>query len=60
MTPSQTVTLGADSDVSVSFVSVSAGWTGSLYLSGYERDGQLFDMASSDNRDAGMYLFDNH
>lgn len=60
MTPSTTVTLGADSDVSVSFVSQSAGWTGSLYLSGYERGGVVYDIASTDAQNAGAYLFDNH
>lgn len=60
MTPSTTVTLDADSNVSVSFVSQSAGWTGSLYLSGYEREGTVFDITSTDDNDAGMYLFDNH
>ena len=60
LTPSTTVTLGYDSNVSVSFVSQSAGWTGSLYLSGVERNGVVLDVESTDSKDAGQYIFDNH
>lgn len=44
----------------VSFVSQSAGWTGSLYFVGAEMDGVLHRADNSDAMDSGQYIFDNH
>ncbi len=44
----------------VSFVSQSAGWTGSLYFSGAEVDGVMFAADDSDQYGMGRFLFDNH
>jgi len=46
--------------VDVSFVSQSAGWTGSLYFYGAEVDGVLHRADNSDAMDSGQYIFDNH
>ncbi|MFU8830486.1 MAG: hypothetical protein ACNA8P_13775 [Phycisphaerales bacterium] len=44
----------------VSFVSQSAGWTGSLYFTGAEINGVMHHATASDSHDMGLYLFDNH
>jgi len=54
------ITLDTTSEVSVTFVSSSAGATGSLYFLGSEVHGVTFRSASTDANDLGMFLFSNH
>src|SRR6056297_1439873 len=54
------VTLQEDSRVSVSFVSQSAGATGSLYFTGAELGGVMDYAVSSDTNNLGEFLFSNH
>ncbi|MCR9218310.1 MAG: hypothetical protein ACFHWZ_10405 [Phycisphaerales bacterium] len=44
----------------VSFVSQSAGWTGSLYFTGAEVGGIMHPADDSDQYGIGQFLFDNH
>jgi hypothetical protein len=44
----------------VAFVSQSAGWTGSLYFLGHERDGIMHHAENSDQFELGRFMFDNH
>jgi hypothetical protein len=63
---SASITTGASYQVQqtgafdVSFVSQSAGWTGSLYFVGAEVDVVLHRADNSDAMDSGQYIFDNH
>lgn len=53
--------LESDSQVSVSFVSQSAGAKGSLYFLGHEdSDGHITYAASSDANNLGQFIFQNH
>lgn len=49
----------AAGDVSVSFLSQSAGAAGSLYFLGYESAGTITYAASSDSKNLGQFLFSN-
>jgi len=56
----QMLTLDQDSDVSVSFITSSAGAKGSLYFLGTESGGAITSAASSDSNALGEFLFSNH
>ncbi len=46
--------------IDVSFISQSAGWTGSLYFAGSEVGGVMHRASDSDAWEMGQYIFDNH
>ncbi|MFI4853879.1 MAG: hypothetical protein ACIAQF_02735 [Phycisphaerales bacterium JB065] len=48
------------SSIDISFVSQTAGWTGSLYFSGYELGGIMHRADDSDGYGLGSFVFDNH
>lgn len=53
-------TLSTRSEVSVEFVSQSAGWTGSLYFMGAETPDTFAPAPDSDSNNLGMFILSNH